>query len=160
MITEFLPHLVTAVYNWLFENDRKVFLHVAAEHPDFSMSPMGPESCFQMADVATPYGATTLKTIVLNIDPSAVGSFTMEDEFFFFDCRMNGTVTSISVPYKALLAMSCPNINLVHHFPMDIEWKFQPQKKEIQKPASEPVKQQEPERKPRREIPPWLKVVK
>lgn len=160
MATEFLPHLAAAVYNWLFENDPKVFLHIAAEHPEFCMNPMPPDKYFQKTEVRSGFGLVTLKIIVLNINPSAINSFVMDDDAFFFNCRMNGTVTSIVVPYKSLLAMSCPDSDLVHHFPIDLKWKFQPESIEERKIIATPVKQQEPAQKARRETPSYLKVVK
>jgi stringent starvation protein B len=84
------PYLVRALYEWIIDNQCTPYVLVNALHsevqvPQTHVSPDG--------------------QIVLNIAPSAVSNFVMNDDSLFFSARFGGIPTDIFVPCAAVMGI-------------------------------------------------------
>ncbi|WP_286240987.1 ClpXP protease specificity-enhancing factor [Neptuniibacter halophilus] len=83
------PYIVNALYEWLLDNDLTPHLLVDAT----------------AEDVTVPTQFVENGQIVLNINPSAVRNFYMDDQAVSFNARFSGQPMDVYVPMKALLAI-------------------------------------------------------
>jgi len=83
-------YLVRALYDWIVDNQCTPYLLVNALH-DRVLVPQ---------DHVNPDGQ-----IVLNIAPSAVNEFSLEDNNLFFSARFGGVPTDIFVPCAAIMGI-------------------------------------------------------
>lgn len=114
-------HLVPAFYNWLSENDPKVFVHVSMSVPGVVLNPYPRQEAFKSLVVGEKDGKTiTTDTIALNTNPMAVSNFMTMEDGFSFSCRMSGTVTMVFVPYEAVFALSCPDTGIEQNFYVEV----------------------------------------
>lgn len=143
MVTSAKPHIVPAFYNWLSENDARVFITIVMEFPGVSIQPYPKE---QFKDLVFSYGegkTGKLTTLVLNTLPSAVKDFVMNEDGIFFSFRINGTVYHASIPYEAVLNMYCPDSELSQNFGLNLELvglgeSVEPDKAKVQEEAPPP----------------------
>jgi len=84
------PYLVRALYDWIVDNQCTPYLLVNALHDRVSVP----------LDHVNPDGQ-----IVLNISPSAVNEFSLEDNNLFFSARFGGVPTDIFVPCAAIMGI-------------------------------------------------------
>jgi stringent starvation protein B len=89
-MTSSRPYLVRALYDWIIENQCTPYLLVNAMHS----AVMVPQ------DHVSPDGQ-----IVLNITPSAVNDFVMNDDSLCFSARFGGVPTDIFVPCAAIMGI-------------------------------------------------------
>lgn len=89
-MTSSRPYLVRALYDWIIDNQCTPYLLVNALH-DQVMVPQ---------DHVNPDGQ-----IVLNISPTAVSDFTLNDSSLFFSARFGGVSTDIFVPCAAIMGI-------------------------------------------------------
>ena len=83
------PYIVKALYDWMLDVDYTPHLLVDAE----------------LENVEVPREFVQDGQIVLNIMPSAVRNFFMDDEAISFSARFSGQPMNIYVPMKAILAI-------------------------------------------------------
>lgn len=89
-MTSSRPYLVRALYDWIIDNHCTPYLLVNALHSQVLVP----------QDHVTPDGQ-----IVLNIAPSAVNDFVMNDDSLCFSARFGGVPTDIFVPCVAILGI-------------------------------------------------------
>ncbi|MFT5421791.1 MAG: stringent starvation protein B [Candidatus Endobugula sp.] len=89
-MTSSRPYLVRALYDWIIDNQCTPYLLVNA----FNDQVMVPQNH------VNPDGQ-----IVLNISPSAVSDFAMNDDSLCFSARFGGVPTDIFVPYTAVMGI-------------------------------------------------------
>lgn len=83
------PYFLRAIYDWIVDNECTPYLAVYADAPD----------------VEVPREYVENGEITLNISPSAVADFHMDNDFVMFNARFNGISQSISVPIAAVLGV-------------------------------------------------------
>ena len=83
------PYIVKALYDWLLDSDLTPHLLVDAT----------------AADVTIPVQFVEEGQIVMNINPSAVRNFYMDDQAISFNARFSGQPMDVYIPMKALLAI-------------------------------------------------------
>ena len=83
------PYIVKALYEWLLDSDLTPHLLVDANE----------------ADVTIPLQFVEEGQIVMNINPSAVRNFYMDDQAISFNARFSGQPMDVYIPMKALLAI-------------------------------------------------------
>lgn len=83
------PYIVKALYDWLLDSDLTPHLLVDAN----------------AADVTVPLQFVEEGQIVMNINPSAVRNFYMDDQAISFNARFSGQPMDVYIPMKALLAI-------------------------------------------------------
>lgn len=83
------PYLLRAVHEWLCDNDLTSHVLVNAEYPG----------------VDVPWEFVEDGQIVLNVSPTAVGGFAIDNEGLFFSARFSGVPTEIYVPVNAVIAI-------------------------------------------------------
>ena len=84
---------------------------------DVEVSPRPLPTALIPIDARATDGETiSLKGLVLNTNPQAVSEFQMFDKGFFFKCRMNGVVHTVTIPYEAVIKLECPDSNLSQGF--------------------------------------------
>lgn len=83
------PYIVKALYDWLLDSDLTPHLLVDAN----------------AADVTIPLQFVEEGQIVMNINPSAVRNFYMDDQAISFNARFSGQPMDVYIPMKALLAI-------------------------------------------------------
>lgn len=83
------PYFVRAVFDWLLDNHCTPFLAVNADFPE----------------VEVPLEHVDDGQITLNISPSAVANFHMDNEYVSFSARFSGTARNILVPMGAVLGV-------------------------------------------------------
>jgi stringent starvation protein B len=83
------PYFLRAVFDWLLDNGCTPFLAVNADFPA----------------VEVPAEFIEDGQITLNISPSAVANFHMDNEFIMFNARFSGVSRSITVPIGAVLGI-------------------------------------------------------
>jgi stringent starvation protein B len=131
-MTSSRPYLVRALYDWIIDNQCTPYLLVNALHRDVLVP----------QNHVTPDGQ-----IVLNVAPSAVNDFVMNDDSLCFSARFGGVPTDIFVPCAAILGIYAKENQQGMIFEAEPEPENPP-------PAPEPT--QKPSSKSR----PSLKVVK
>ncbi len=89
-MTSSRPYLVRALYDWIVDNQCTPHILVNALDDEV----MVPQ------DYVNPDGQ-----VVLNISPSAVKSFVMNDSSLYFSARFGGVPTDIFVPYAAIMGI-------------------------------------------------------
>lgn len=89
-MTSSRPYLVRALYDWIIDNQCTPYLLVNALHSEVLVP----------QDHVSPDGQ-----IVLNIAPSAVSDFVMNDDSLFFSARFGGVPTDIFVPCAAVMGI-------------------------------------------------------
>jgi stringent starvation protein B len=89
-MTSSRPYLVRALYDWIIDNQCTPYLLVNA---------LGDRVLVPQNHV-NPDGQ-----IVLNISPSAVSNFTMNDDSLYFSARFGGVPTDIFVPCSAIMGI-------------------------------------------------------
>lgn len=88
-MTSSRPYLIRALYDWIIDNEMTPHLLVDAEFP-------GCEVPRQYVDEGR---------IVFNVNPAAVNSLTLGNEFVMFDARFSGSPMSVTIPVMAVLAI-------------------------------------------------------
>lgn len=83
------PYILKALYEWLLDNDLTPHLMVNAEEDN----------------VTVPLQFVDEGQIVLNINPSAVRNFYMDDEAVSFNARFSGQPMDVYVPMCAVMAI-------------------------------------------------------
>ena len=83
------PYFLRAIYDWIVDNDCTPYLAVYAD----------------AANVEVPREYVENGEITLNIAPSAVANFHMDNECVMFDARFNGVSQTITVPIAAVLGV-------------------------------------------------------
>ncbi|TDR53796.1 stringent starvation protein B [Halomonas ventosae] len=83
------PYIARALYQWLLDNDLTPYIVVDAEQ----------------AGVEVPRQFVQNGQIVLNLAPTAVRDFAMEDEAVSFSARFGGRPMQVMVPIEALIAI-------------------------------------------------------
>lgn len=83
------PYLMRALYEWIVDNECTPYMLVAAEAPG----------------VMVPEGFAEDGQIVLNLSPTAVRTFIMNNEVVSFEARFAGTSHQLLVPVHAVLAV-------------------------------------------------------
>lgn len=83
------PYIARALYQWLLDNDLTPYIVVDAEH----------------AGVEVPRQFVQNGQIVLNLAPTAVRDFAMENEAVSFSARFGGRPMQVMVPIDALIAI-------------------------------------------------------
>lgn len=84
------PYLYHAYYHWIIDNEYTPYLLVNANYPD--------------VDVPKEYINEESK-IVLNIAPSSIGQYSVDNEYICFNARFNGMVRDITIPFGAAEAV-------------------------------------------------------
>lgn len=83
------PYMARALYQWLLDNELTPYIVVDAEQPG----------------VEVPRQFVQNGQIVLNLAPSAIRDFAMENEAVSFSARFGGQPMQIMVPMEALIAI-------------------------------------------------------
>lgn len=83
------PYLLRAFYEWIVDNDCTPHLVVSADFPSVQV----PTQFIQEGQ------------IVLNISPSAVTNFSMDNQALSFNARFGGQPMQVYVPVGAILAI-------------------------------------------------------
>lgn len=83
------PYIARALYQWLLDNDLTPYIVVDAEQPG----------------VEVPRQFVQNGQIVLNLAPTAVRDFSMENEAVSFSARFGGRPMQVMVPIEALIAI-------------------------------------------------------
>lgn len=113
-------HIVPAFYNWLSENDPKVFINVVLDITEVDITPYPPVNVLQKVKLVDQNGEEQEITMIrLNTDPQAVNQFAMTESGISFQCRLTGKVTNCFIPYDAVTDMYCPNSGLSQAFGVD-----------------------------------------
>ena len=89
-MTSSRPYLVRALYEWIVDNQCTPYLLVNTLHDEVLVP----------QDYVNPDGQ-----IVLNISPSAVNDFVMNDDSLCFSARFGGMPTDIFVPCAAIMGI-------------------------------------------------------
>lgn len=89
-MTSSRPYLIKALYQWILDNDCTPYLLVNALADDVSVP----------QDFVNPDGQ-----VVLNVSPSAVVNYEMNDEALSFRARFGGVPTEIYVPCYAVMGI-------------------------------------------------------
>ena len=89
-MTSSRPYLVRALYDWIVDNQCTPYLLVNTLHDQVSVP----------QDYVNADGQ-----IVLNISPSAVNDFLMDDHSLSFSARFGGVPTDIFVPSAAIMGI-------------------------------------------------------
>ncbi len=89
-MTSSRPYLVRALYDWIIDNNCTPYVLVNALHSEVLVP----------QDYVNPDGQ-----IVLNISPSAVSEFVMNDTSICFSARFGGVPTEIFVPCAAIMGI-------------------------------------------------------
>ncbi|MBB3183504.1 stringent starvation protein B [Halomonas fontilapidosi] len=83
------PYIARALYQWLLDNDLTPYIVVDAEQ----------------AGVEVPRQFVQNGQIVLNLAPTAIRDFAMENEAVSFSARFGGRPMQVMVPIEALIAI-------------------------------------------------------
>ena len=83
------PYLVRALYEWIVDNNLTPYLLVNAEYPS----------------VTVPTEYIQDGKIILNVTPSAVRHFHIDNEFIQFSARFSGKAQEVYLPIGAVLAI-------------------------------------------------------
>ncbi len=83
------PYIVKALYEWLLDSDLTPHLLVDATQEN----------------VTVPHQFVEDGQIVMNINPSAVRDFYMDDQAVSFNARFSGQPMDVYIPMKAMLAI-------------------------------------------------------
>lgn len=121
-------NLAQAYINTLYEHGRKAYLCFVASHPEVSFKPMPKASKFSKADVSVPGAGGTwvqeqIATMTVNISLAAVGSFCFDEKNITFECRFDGRLTTIVVPYASIAQIFDPSDHTAS-FPMNPDLSF------------------------------------
>lgn len=127
------PYLLRALFEWLLENELTPHLAVNAEWPG----------------TVIPTQFVEDGQIVLNITPSAVRGFAIEDDAIFFNARFGGVPMDVYVPMGAVMAI------YARENAMGMGFGMEPAAELYQQQDSEPEPPEPPKKKG-----PALKIVK
>lgn len=83
------PYLIRGLYDWILDNECTPQILVDAS----------------VVGVQVPFDYVSDGQIVLNISPSAVRDFNIDNEGLFFNARFGGVPTDVYVPTLAVLAI-------------------------------------------------------
>ena len=83
------PYLLRALYAWILDNGMTPYLIVDARH----------------RDVHVPPSAIKDGQVVLNIGPTAVGAFEMDNDRISFSARFGGVAYPVWIPVPAVMAI-------------------------------------------------------
>lgn len=83
------PYLLRALYAWILDNGMTPYLIVDARH----------------RDVHVPPSAIKDGQVVLNIGPTAVGAFEMDNDRISFSARFGGVAYPVWIPVPAIMAI-------------------------------------------------------
>lgn len=88
-MTPLKPYLIRSLHEWILDNNLTPYLLVdtLVEHVD------------------VPHAYITDDQIILNINPSAVQNWQMDNELISFSARFSGKSESMYIPIKAVLAV-------------------------------------------------------
>lgn len=89
-MTSSRPYLVRALYEWIIDNQCTPYILVNSLSPNVLVP----------QDFVNPDGQ-----VVLNISPSAVVNFSMDDDSLSFGARFGGVPTDLFVPYAAIMGI-------------------------------------------------------
>ncbi len=116
------PHIIPAFYNWLSENDPKVFMGVIIDFPEVDISPYPSDKLLEKVKIAVKEGEELELTMIrLNTNPQAVNNFTIMETGISFQCRLSGVVTNVFAPYDAIIHLYCPDSGFAQAFGLDLE---------------------------------------
>lgn len=83
------PYLIRAIYQWLLDNSKTPYLLVNTTFDG----------------VQVPHEYINDDKIILNIDPSAVNNFHIDNEWVSFSARFSGKSMELFIPIVAVLAI-------------------------------------------------------
>lgn len=105
---------VKAAINIMHEMGCTPYIMVLTNHPETNINPPFPPSVSsRQLFIGSGGGISPLRvseddivgeSLALNISIGAVGSFYVSDEGLHFQCRINGNIHSIYIPYEAIFA--------------------------------------------------------
>jgi stringent starvation protein B len=121
IVTSIKKHIVPAFYNWMLENDPKVYITIIMESSGVHVHPMPRGTDLKKLEANGPNGTLLLSTLTLNSHFEAINSMTLDENAFSFMCRLGGVVTSIYAPYDSILMLHCPNSGLEQLFNIDVD---------------------------------------
>lgn len=113
--TDIRPHIVPAIYNWLVENYRRVFITAVVDHPDV-MIPRAIETQRTMSSIDT-YDSTgkkgasliSVQIVTLNFGAEAIGHYGTNEKGMYAKMRFNGRVEEVFVPYESVIGLYSPD---------------------------------------------------
>lgn len=88
-MTPLKPFLLTALYEWIIENDRTPYILVQAESEG----------------VRVPKQFISDGKIILNVHPDAIDGWHLDSEKLCFSARFSGKLCSIEIPLKVIMAI-------------------------------------------------------
>ena len=133
------PYIMRALYEWIIDNERTPYMVVATEFPG----------------VSVPDGFAENGQMVLNLSPSAVRHFTMNNEVVCFEARFSGVPHQIVVPVYAALAIYAQENGQGMYFEAELPAEYD----DASLPETEDNPQEPPE-PPKNSGRPSLRVVK
>jgi stringent starvation protein B len=95
------PYLFKAIFEWLLDNDATPYLHVDTSHP--------------MVNV--PQEHVKDEQIVLNISPTAVQNWSVDQAAISFNARFSGVPRDIYIPMSSVVAIYAKENGLGMVFP-------------------------------------------
>lgn len=102
MFSNFRPYIIKAVYNWLSDNDSKIYIKVNTLYSDLDVP----------SEHIDPTGH-----IILNISHSAIGEIdTNNNKSIIITMRFNGDFRELDIDYNSINAIYDPNSNQGHVF--------------------------------------------
>ncbi len=130
------PYLFRAIFDWLLDNDATPYLHVDAGKP--------------LVDV--PQEHIKDNQIVLNISPTAVQNWYVDQEAISFNARFSGIPRDIYIPMSAVVAIYAKENGLGMVFPeeeQDQDHSSEPSQQNQQNdPVSDEDKSNQPAKPP------------
>lgn len=90
VMTSSRPYLVRALYEWIIDNQCTPYILVNSLSPNVLVP----------QDFVNPDGQ-----VVLNISPTAVVNFSMDEDSLSFGARFGGVPTDLFVPYAAIMGI-------------------------------------------------------
>lgn len=122
-LTSVKRHIVPAYFDWLQENDPKVFILFALNTADAFVSPDPPADLLMpLSTIDISGNHVRLTGFTLNVNPEAVHNFAVTETSFFFKCRIRGKACEVNVPFESVIQLSCPDLNLDKQFGIDSEF--------------------------------------
>lgn len=150
-LTALRPHLVKAYLNWVSENCTRP--HITFVITDKVMFNPWPKLKFdrnlvpviandpQTGQQMVTYPNREFDTLTLNVGELAVTGYSETDEGLLFNCRFNGKVSEVYIPYDAIYTVTSPDVKIGNMIPLDSHTLFAietPVKKEGPTPKSRP----------------------
>lgn len=83
------PYFIRALYEWILDNECTPYIVVAVDYPN----------------VSVPLEFATDGQVTLSMSPTAVRSFSMENDFIAFSARFSGVPRDLMIPMGSVLAI-------------------------------------------------------